>query len=358
MCSQRYGGSRTEPPVLQRILQGRSGARARRLPARAEPHTVVHLRIVVPADRFDRALGVLVGTDTVCNIITMRGAATRPSGDVVLCDIPREDASVVIQDLRTLGVERDGSIAIEAVDSEVSRIGAAAERHARGHAADAVVWEEVAGRTSEESTLSGVYVLFMVLAMVIATVGILLNSPILIVGAMVVGPEFGPLAGLCVAFVQRRPRNAWRSAIALVIGFPAGITTTVLLLYLLRWVGVAPDTFSSAEHGLSRSIASPDAYAAIVALSAGVVGMLSLTSAKSGALVGVLISVTTVPAAANIGISFVYQDWSAWRGSQGQLMINLSCIVLSGILTLTIQQLAYRRRLARHQGDLRAAGIL
>ena len=44
----------------------------------------------------------------------------------------------------------------------------------------------------------------MILATLIAAVGIVTDSIILIIGAMIVGPEFGPLAGLCVALVQRR----------------------------------------------------------------------------------------------------------------------------------------------------------
>ncbi len=64
---------------------------------------------------------------------------------------------------------------------------------------DAVVWEEVEARTSESTELNANYLAFIVLACLIASVGIFLGSPILIVGAMVVGPEFGPLAGLCVA---------------------------------------------------------------------------------------------------------------------------------------------------------------
>ena len=61
----------------------------------------------------------------------------------------------------------------------------------------------------------------MVLAALIAAVGIYQDSPILIVGAMVVGPEFGPIAGFCVALVQRRRQLARRSAVALVGRLPA-----------------------------------------------------------------------------------------------------------------------------------------
>ena len=67
----------------------------------------------------------------------------------------------------------------------------------------------------------------MVLAALIAAVGIYLDSPILIVGAMVVGPEFGPIAGFCVgARPAQRGQLAMRSVVALAVGFPLAITVT------------------------------------------------------------------------------------------------------------------------------------
>ena len=74
----------------------------------------------------------------------------------------------------------------------------------------------------------------------------------------------------------------------------------------------------------------------IVALLAGTAGMLSLPTAKSGALIGVLISVTTIPAAANVGVAAAYRDWEEWRGAALQLGINLSMIVASGVATLAV----------------------
>jgi len=79
--------------------------------------------------------------------------------------------------------------------------------------------------------------------------------------------------------------------------------------------------------------------------------MLSLTSAKSGALIGVLISVTTIPAAANIGVAVAFADWSEWRGAMAQLVVNLCAIVLAGVVTLSIQRRLYERRRSRHRGD-------
>ena len=165
---------------------------------------MVHMRIVAPREVSELALGMLRESGSVCNVIWLPRAAQEPAGDVILADVAREDASVVLSDLKELDIHRTGSIALESVETQISLFAERAVERARGSEADAVVWEEVESRTSEQVELSGTYLLFIVLAGLIAAVGIFLDSPILIVGAMVVGPEFGPIAGFCVAFVQRR----------------------------------------------------------------------------------------------------------------------------------------------------------
>jgi uncharacterized hydrophobic protein (TIGR00271 family) len=312
---------------------------------------MVHLRIVVPPECSSAVLERLGRTASVCNVIVLEGAARRPHGDVILCDVAREDASVVIADLKDLGVHHRGSIALEMVDTQISDYAAAAERHARGAPSDAVVWEEVEQRTSENVELSGVFLLFMVLSALIATVGILVDSSILVVGAMVVGPEFGPIAGFCVALVQRRRRLAVRSFVALAVGFPLAMTAALLATVVFKATGLTPDAFSAREHDLARVISSPDVLAAIVAVCAGTAGMLSLSTAKSGALIGVVISITTIPAAANVGISVAYGDGAGWRGSLGQLAINAAAIAVSGTVVLAIQRALYRRRRERYVAE-------
>jgi uncharacterized membrane protein len=84
---------------------------------------------------------------------------------------------------------------------------------------------------------------------------------------------------------------------------------------------------------------------------AGAAGVLSLTSAKSGALIGVLISVTTIPAASNIGVAAAYGDWGDAGGAAGQLVLNLAGIVAAGVLTLFIQRRFYVIRRRKHLRD-------
>ena len=191
----------------------------------------------------------------------------------------------------------------------------------------------------------------MVLAGLLAAVGIYQDSAILIVGAMVVGPEFGPLAGICVAAVERRRALALRSATALVAGLALAIAAVYGVSLLFKATGLFDEEFSLDGHSLSNIISQPDFFTFFVAACAGAAGMLSLSTAKSGALIGVLISVTTIPAAANVGVAAAYRDWDAMGGSAAQLAINLGSIIVSGTAVLYLQRVLYVRRKARHDAD-------
>jgi uncharacterized hydrophobic protein (TIGR00271 family) len=309
---------------------------------------MVHLRIVVPSYQAGHTLDLLKHSPSVTNLIYLERAAHRPEGDVILCDVAREEASVIISDLRELDIDREGSIAMETIDSQISDAALAAEKASAGLPSDAVVWEEVEARTSETVELSASFLAFMALAMLIAMIGILTDQLILIIGAMIVGPEFGPIAGLCVAAVEKRRDLLKRSFAALAVGFPLGITATFAATLLLDVADLLPADFSQAEHPFTSFISSPDGWSFIVAYLAGVAGMLSLTSAKSGALIGVLISVTTIPAAANIGVAAALGDWDEWAGAVEQLLLNLGAILLAGVGTLYLQRRLYMRRRLKH----------
>ena len=125
--------------------------------------------------------------------------------------------------LKALGVKERGAITLDVVDTVLSTRAYRAEEKAAGDPADAVVWDELAGRTREESTLNVTFLTFLCLACLIAAVGVVTDSPVTVVGAMVVGPEFGPLAALAVALVRRKTYLARRAALALLVGFPVAM---------------------------------------------------------------------------------------------------------------------------------------
>ncbi len=312
---------------------------------------MIHLRILAPADAATKALELLCAERSVFNVVHLSGAAEKPEGDVILADVAREDASVVIHDLKELDIPETGSITLDFVDTQLSEGAQRAERHAPGLPSDAVVWEEVESRTDENTELSGAFLAFMVLACLIASAGILEDQPILIVGAMVVGPEFGPLAGLSVALVELRAKLARRSLAALAVGFPLGTIAALLATLAFKGLGVVPEEFDPEQHPQTSFITEPGFFSFFVAFVAGVAGVMSLTSAKSGALIGVLVSVTTIPAAANIGVAAAYGAGGEAAGAAIQLSINLVTIVLAGICTLYIQRRLYVRRRRKHLDD-------
>jgi uncharacterized hydrophobic protein (TIGR00271 family) len=309
---------------------------------------VFHLRVVSPVDRTAAVVALLQDDDATTNVVVLEGAARQPVGDVVLCDVAREDTSVILADLRRLGVTDGGSIALERVELADSREARRAVRAAPGEESDAVVWEAVEARSAEESRLSWSYVAFMALAAVIAISGLLTDSAILVVGAMVVSPDFGPLAGLCVGLVQRRRRLVRDALVGTVVGLLVAVGVAAAVAELVSVLDIVPDAFDF-DAGLSSIIASPDAFTVIVALAAGAAGMLSLLTSKSGALVGVLISVTTIPASAQIALAVAFREWDSAGGAAVQLASNVVLVVLAGAATLLVQRAAYRRRRARHR---------
>jgi uncharacterized hydrophobic protein (TIGR00271 family) len=284
--------------------------------------------------------------DTVgtTHLVVMAGAAREPAGDVVMCDVAREAGDVLIGARRALDLDRTGSIAVENIDLSLSERADRAEKDAPGEAADAVLWEHLTDATHEESTLSVTYVAFITLATMIAACGVVLDNAVLIVGAMAVGPEFGPLAGISTSIVQRHPRLALRSLIALLVGFAAAMAVTVAFSLFMDALGYFTEAKLEADRPNTAFVYAPDAFSFIVAVLAGIAGTLSLTSAKSGALVGVAISVTTVPAAANAAVALAYGDTKQTVGSTEQLLLNLLGIVLAGTLTLLLQKWLWSRQ--------------
>ncbi|MFM9695869.1 DUF389 domain-containing protein [Streptomyces europaeiscabiei] len=299
---------------------------------------MLHLRLITPSDRTDEVVHLIENTVGTAHLVVVPGAARNPAGDVVMCDAAREAGDELIGALRALDLDRTGSIAVENIDLSLSERADRAEKDAPGEGADAVLWEHLTDATHEESTLSLTYLAFITLATMIAACGVVLDNAVLIVGAMAVGPEFGPLAGISTSIVQRHPRLALRSLIALLVGFAVAMAVTVGFSLFMDALDLFSREQLDAERPNTAFVYAPDAFSFVVAVLAGIAGTLSLTSAKSGALVGVAISVTTVPAAANAAVALAYGDTGQTVGSTIQLLLNLLGIVLAGTLTLFFQK--------------------
>ncbi|MCX6434443.1 MAG: DUF389 domain-containing protein [Actinobacteria bacterium] len=279
---------------------------------------VITVRVCCPADLSAQVTALLGGNPATSTLVVHSGASLSPVGDVIEADLPREAINPVVDDLMALGVQEQGTIQLIPVPTWISQRGLAAEDRARGASADAVVWTDVVERAYDESSLTWTYLSFMVLATL--------------------------LAAIAIGLVRKRG-NLFRQALrTLVLGFAVSITIVAAIAAVGRAFGVVEydDLLTSSRPGTSF-IYSPNIWSLSIAIIAGAAGVLALTSAKSGGLVGVFISVTTIPASGNIALALVFGIWSEVWGSTLTLVINIAGMALAGWLTLAIQQKVWNR---------------
>ncbi|WP_285248687.1 DUF389 domain-containing protein [Pseudarthrobacter sp. efr-133-R2A-89] len=281
-----------------------------------------------------------VGT---AGVAVVPGASVVPAGDVIEVQVARESVEELLEKLQVLKIRDVGSVAMTTPEFVLSSSADRAEHAAPGDGADAVIWDDVTRQTGEDSRLTWNFLAFLVLATQLAGIGIVTDSPIAIVGAMAVGPEFGPLVALAVSLATRQWKLGRRAAIALGVGFPVAMLLAALTAWLSIPLGLFPrdalDTGSAVEF-----IYHPGPYSLIVAVLAGIAGMLSIIGRRSAALIGVFISVTTVPAAGYVAVALVLGEYPKAAGSALQLLLNLVGIVVAAVAVLLFYRLVARRR--------------
>jgi len=313
---------------------------------------MLHIRVVSPPGVTQRLLDGLTGLPGVQNVIVLEAAAHRPAGDAVLFDVHDSAANPVFRTLRGLSLDRDGVITVEQVDAALSGTGPSSRPGRRiGSPASEIapVWEMVEATIRGGAVYSPSFFILLAIAGLIAAVGILTNSQILIVGAMVVGPEYNAIIAVALG-ISKWDRAAVRDGlVALLCGFAAAIVLTLGFGVAVRAAGKAPEPFLHGVRPVSDLINSPNVFSVVVAILAGLVGVVSLTEARAGALIGVFISVTTIPAAADIGVCLAFGIWHEADGSAVQLLLNVVLLIAVGAGGLSAQRAIWRRLGARQR---------
>ena len=317
---------------------------------------MIHLRVVSPPDVTGTLMPVLRTDPAVLNLTMFPGAVSNPDGDAVHFDVLHGAANDVIGQLRNLGLEERGSIVLENVDTSISARADRAMVRTGKFQQFTPVWAEVEARIGLEGSFPPSWFVLLVIAGLIGAVGILINSEILIVGAMVVGPEYGAILSLAFGVMRHDWTRARRSVAALVIGFTLAVVAALLLSLIIRWAGLEPRLYRLGFRPVSDLINTPNWFSFIVAALAGIVGVVSLTESRTSTLIGVFISVTTIPAASDIGVSLAFgSDKEAW-GSALQLVLNVAVLTIVAIAGLPLQGAIWRRAARRAPGRFPAGG--
>jgi len=304
---------------------------------------MLRVRVVSPADLTGQLLERLSAAPGVQNLVVLPEAVRRPAGDAVDFDLSDGAANPVFQELRNLGLARQGSISVERLDATLSDAGPDREAGVLQRET-APVWEMVEATIRGGAAYPPSFYALLTIAGLIGAVGILTNSQILIVGAMVVGPEYSAIIAVALGFGSRDRPLVRDGLFALLWGFLAAIVMTLLFGLAVRASGDTPAQFLQGVRPVADLINTPNMFSVIVAILAGLVGVISLTESRVNALIGVFISVTTIPAAASIGVSVAYASWSEAEGSLLQLLLNVFLLIVVGTGGLLTQRAIWRQR--------------
>ena len=295
---------------------------------------LMHLRLTVPKDLSDAVRRQLLADDCVTNVVLHEGVVLRPEGDLLECDVARERAGATLEGLERLGLPERGGVVIMTPSGTPFAEALRLEEAAPGHPDDAVIWESVAAQAEAGAVATVSFHIFLVLAVVLAAIAVVTDSAILVVGAMVVGPEFAAVAATAAGIVMGRWALVGRSLTLLFFSFSFAIAVVTLLALVARATGLLSAELVTRPRPNTGFIWHPDAWSFIVALVAGAAGALALAIEKTATMVGVFISVTTVPAAGNLALGLAVGDRGEILGSLAQLGANFGGMVLSGTLLL------------------------
>ncbi len=251
----------------------------------------------------------------------------RVGGVLVTADVRAEAADKALETLDRLGISSD-DIALVRLETIAPASGTTEPL--------VLVWADVLGQARDRARAPGRYLVLMAVAGVIAGFGVIEDSSILIVGAMAISPDLLPITAACTGIVLRRPRLVARGLGTLAVGLTVAGVLAAALTAFLRLFDLLEQGFSL--HDVPAAQTHVNATTILVALAAGVAGMLAVETRASSA-VGVAISVTTIPAAAYLGVALGLGALEKSMSTLAVLGVNVTMMVLGGSITLAVQRL-------------------
>ena len=292
---------------------------------------MLHLRVYGPADSLTAIGGDLEARGAVRAVALARGLQ---DGHVLLtAEVPAESADAVLELLMSNGVTEDDIVLVRL--DEIGPIRS-------GGTTASLIWADMLGQARRNARPVVRYLVFMVAAGIISAFGVIQVNDILIVGAMAVSPDLLPITAACVGLVDRNFRLVYRALLTVVVGMAAACLTAGVLTRVGDLMALLPAHFAIGESALS-GLTTVNASTVLVAFAAGVAGMLSLET-RASSTVGVAISITTIPAAAYLGVAAGVREVAEALGALAVLGVNIAVLVLAGALTLTVQRLLAARR--------------
>jgi uncharacterized hydrophobic protein (TIGR00271 family) len=292
---------------------------------------MLRLRSSVAHHRAEEFGALLRGHEGVRRVVQQADEGRDAKAYVFVADIEPNCADLLVAEISRFGIDVDDYVLTK------MEVVAPQHRHRFGEGGvDGFAWVEVLGAARANSRPLARYLALINVAAVIAACGVITSSSILIVGAMAVSPDLLPICATCVGLARGDRLITRRAFATLWLGLGLVVVTAMAVAAFLNLAGFLPAGFEVEQSSLS-TLAKTDYSTVLVALAAGVAGMLSFES-RASAAVGVAISVTTIPASAYLGVALGAGGIEHALGALVVLAINVTLLIAGGTATLLVQR--------------------
>jgi uncharacterized membrane protein len=150
-----------------------------------------------------------------------------------------------------------------------------------------------------------------------------------------------------LALVASAMGRMLRGLRTLAVGMGVAVVVAYLAMQAFLITGLLDRGNVQIDETLATFVSVVDPFTAIVAMAAGVAAMVAFVTDQGTSAVGVAISVTTIPAAAYLGVMLAGGFYDQAAGGLKVLIVNIICVMLAQAVTLILVRLWRQRRLRR-----------
>ncbi|MFW6317448.1 MAG: TIGR00341 family protein [Halorubrum sp.] len=309
---------------------------------------------MIPAGK--RAAVVRALDDEGVDYVVTDETSGREYTAVATFPLPTAAVEPVLDRLREAGIDESTYTVIVAAETVISRRFEALEEQYEEEAergGDRISREELQAKAEGLASGLGTYVLMTVISAVIATAGLLLDSPATVVGSMVIAPLIGPAMSAAVGTVVDDEALFRRGVRMQLLGVGVAILAATLFAFALRSLALVPPGLDPLELAEVSERLAPNVLVLVVAIGAGVAGIVSLMTGVSATLVGVMIAVALIPPAAAVGVGIAFGIPQLVVGAGVIVAVNVLSINLSALVVLWYE--GYRPQRWFREDEARAA---
>ncbi len=295
------------------------------------------IQVITPSNKTEEVIELLEREEV--DFAVTDETSSREFGSVVTFPVETEEVEDMLDKLRGVGVEKEGYVNVleaEAIVSDKYEEKKEEEKEdEEENDSERIARQELKATAEGLSRNTSNYIIFTIVSAIVATAGLILDSPSIVVGSMVIAPLIGPAMASSVGTVIKDDELFFQGVKSQFVGVGVSIFSATVFAAVARVV-IAPELNLYVINQIAERI-NPGILSLAVALGAGIAGSLSLTSGASAALVGVMIAVALIPPAATVGLGIAYLDFNIVLGSFILVLVNLLSINLAGLVTLWVK---------------------